>query len=253
LQEAMKAVALELPAALDRTAALATQALAEGDLSLAAACAGIVVLTEHLQAALYVHAMRMLGVLAAAGPGAAAEGSDGLLAWAGAAIAHDYGVLPSWPPASVAMLMERARQAPSDVGLALACALGEVCERNGEDAEFAAIQAQVAAMAIQPDASPFWRGHWAIVSAWHLCAFAKVAEARRCFEVAHELATAHGLIGLATQAALQRARLVEWRSDPAAALSLADAAVGAGDPARTPLWFADQADVHCCVALSALD
>ena len=253
LPVAMKALSLEVPGALDRMAALAAEAHAEGDLPLATAAAGIVVLTEHLEASLYRHAMRMLALLAAVGPDSAAAGNEGLLAWAGAAIAHDYGVLPSWHPANVAMLMERARQAPTDVALALACALGEVCERNGEDAEFAAIQAQVAALTVRPDASPFWRGHWAIVSAWHLCAFAKVEEARQCFEVAHSLATAHGLRGLATQAALQRARLVEWRRDPAAALTMAKEAVEAGDPARTPLWFADLADVHCCVALRAFD
>ncbi len=253
LLAALQALSLEVPDALDRTAALAVQAQAEGDLAQAAAAAGIVVLTEHLQAARYQHTMRMLGILTEVGADAAAGSGTALLAWSGAAIAHDYGVLPSWPAANFAMLIERARDAPTDVVLALACALGEVCERNGQDAEFASIQALVAALAVRPDASPFWRGHWAIVAAWHLCAFAKVDEAHHSFEVASALATGHGLGGLATQVALQRARLIEWRRDPAAALTLAGEAVATGDPARMPLWFADLADVHCCVALRAFD
>jgi hypothetical protein len=253
LLEAMKALSLEVPDALDRAVALAVRAQEEGDFPLAAAAAGIVVLTEHVQAAVYRHAMRMLGVLAAVGPDAASSGSNGLLAWAGAAIARDYGVLPSWPAANATMLMERAQDAPADVALALACALGEVCERNGDDAEFAMIQAQVAALGVGPDASPFWRGHWNIVSAWHLCAFAKVDEARHSFDAAGSLAAAHGLRGLAAQTALQRARLIEWRHDPEGALALAHQAVGHGDSARTPLWFADLADVQCSVALRALD
>jgi hypothetical protein len=184
---ALKSIALEVPDALDRTAALAIQAHADDDLAMAAAAAGLVVLAEHLQAGMYKHAMRMIGVLAEVGPDVA-SGNEGLLAWAGAAIAHDYGVLPSWPAANLAWLMELAMAAPADYGLALACSLGEVCERNGQDAEFAAIQAQVAAIEVSPDASAFWQGHWSIVCAWHLCAFAKVDEARFRFEKAQALA-----------------------------------------------------------------
>jgi len=33
--------------------------------------------------------------------------------------------------------------------------------------------------------------------------------------------------------------LIEWRVDPARAAALAEAAVARGDPARTPLWFAE--------------
>jgi hypothetical protein len=114
------ALCSEAPDALDRLAALAVQALADGDLPLAAASAGTAVLAEHLQSAIYRHAPRMLGVLAAAGPDSAAVAADGLLAWAGAAVAHDYGVLPSWPRPDIATLMERAQQAATDTVLALA-------------------------------------------------------------------------------------------------------------------------------------
>jgi hypothetical protein len=248
-----RALAAEAPDALDRMAALAERALAARDLPLAAAAAGAVVLTEHLQSALYRHAARMLVVLAAAGPDAGADGSDGLFAWAGAAVAHDYGVLPSWPRADVAMLIERTRNAPTDVALALGCALGEVCERNGEDAEFAALRARMAAFAVQPGASPFWRGHWAIVCAWQLASFGRTIDARQQLETAQALAAAHGLVGLGATAALQRARLVEWRDDPARAVLLAEQAVAVGDASRTPLWLADQADVCCRVALQAQD
>src|SRR4051794_1922049 len=103
LQTVCLALASEAPDGLDRMAAMAVRALADGDLPLAAASAGAAVLVEHVQAAIYRHAPRMLGVLAAAGPDAAATGADGLLAWAGAAIAHDYGVLPSWPRPDIGM------------------------------------------------------------------------------------------------------------------------------------------------------
>ena len=130
--DAARAVAAESEGALDTLAALALRAQAEGDSAVAAAAAGLAVLVEHLQSSRYAHAPRMLAVLAEAGP-VAAEGGDGLLAWAGAAVAHDYGVLPSWPGADVSMLMERAQRAPADVALAVACAVGEICERNGHD------------------------------------------------------------------------------------------------------------------------
>ena len=52
---------------------------------------------------------------------------------------------------------------------------------------------------------------------------------------------------------LQRARLIEWRTDPARASALVDQAIALGDPAATPLWFADQADVRCRIALNARD
>ena len=253
LLEVMHALSAQAPGALDRAAALALRAQAEGHAAVAVAAAGLVVLVEHLQAAVYRHAMAMLGVLAALGPDAAGTATEGLLAWAGASIAHDYGVLPAWPPASVALLMERARGVPSDIALALACALGELCERHGEDAEFELLFAQVAALEKRADASPFWRGHWAIVAAWHLYAFAKVDEARERLVLAQQLAAEHRLPALAAVAALQRARLVECGSDPTAALALAAEAAAAGDAASTPLWWADQADVRCRVALRADD
>jgi hypothetical protein len=247
------ALAEELPDAGDHLTAIAERALAEGRTGLAAAAAGVALLADHLRSANYGNAPRLLAVLQAAGPASAAVGSDGLLAWAGAAVARDYAMLPGWPAADVGALMTRARQAPTDVALALACALGEVCERNGEDGAFEVLQAQVAAMGALPGASPFWRGYWAIVSAWHLCGFGKVDGAREMLETAQALAAEHGLVSLGASAALQRSRLLEWRSDPERALALADQAVAAGDPSTTPLWFADQADVRCSVAMRGLD
>lgn len=247
------ALADEAPGAVDQLAALAVLALAQGDLPLAAAGAGTVVLAEHLQWTLHHHTPRMLGVLAAAGPDAAAAGADALLAWAGAAVAHDYNVLPSWPRADIGMLMERAQRAPTDVALALGCALVEVCERNGEDTEFAALQARLAGFEVQPVASPYWRGHLGVVCAWYLNSFGKVDEASQRLEVAQALAAARGLKNLGAVVALNRARLIEWRRDPAKAGVLAEQAVAQGDPARTPLWFADQADVRCRIALAARD
>lgn len=248
-----RSLADEAPGALDQIAELAAQALACGERPLAAAAAGTVVLAEHLQWALHRHSSRMLGVLASAGPDAAAAGEDGLLAWAGAAVAHDYGVLPSWPAADVSMLMERAQQAPPDVALALGCALVEVCERNGEDAEFAALQAQLAGVEVQPAASPFWRAHLGVVCAWYLNAFGSLDEAAQRLEAAQALAAAHGLKDAAAVVALNHARLIEWRRDPDRAVALAAQAAAQGDPARTPLWFADQADVRCRIALAARD
>ena len=212
--ELRTALAAESPGALDRMAALAEQAAAAKDLPVTAASAGTAVLFEHVQWAGHRHASRMLGLLAAAGPDAASAGPDGLFAWAGAAVAHDYGVLPSWPSPDIDMLMERARHAPNDAALALGCALAEVCERNGEDVEFAALHAQMAAFEVQDRASPFWRGHWSIACAWHLHSFGKVAEASQRLEMAQGLAAGHGLQGLGATAALQRARLIECRRDP---------------------------------------
>ena len=252
-QHLRAALASEAPGALDELAAYAVTALAGGVPALAAASAGLAVLTEHLHAAIYRHAPRMLGILATVGPDAAADGADGLLAWAGAAIAHDYGVLPSWPRPDIATLMERAQTAPADVTLALACALGEVCERSGEDAEFAALLARVAAVEVQPDAAPFWRGHWAVVSAWHLHSFGRLDETLQRLQAAQALAARHHLPMLGATAALQRARLIECRRDPATALALADSAIAHGDPARTPLWWADHADIRCRIALQAAD
>jgi hypothetical protein len=252
LKQAGRAIAAESEGALDALAAFALRAQSEGDSAVAAAAAGLAVLVEHLQSSRYAHAPRMLALLAEAGP-MAAEGGDGLLAWAGAAVAHDYGVLPSWPGADVSMLMERAQRAPADVALAVACALGEVCERNGQDAEFAMLQAQMEAVEAQPDASPFWRGHWTIVSAWHLQSFSYVEAAAARLAEAQALAATHGLAGLGAVADLQRARLVEWRRDPAAALALAERAMATADPAGTPLRFADRADVRCRVAMRGSD
>ena len=243
---------VEAPGALDAMAALATEALAAGQPTLAACAASSVVLVEHLTAALYRHAADMLGILAHVGP-VAAEGPEGLVAWAGAAVAHDYGVLPSWPCADPALLLERAHRAPPDVALMLACALGEVCERNGDDAGFATMQAQMSGVEAGGAASPFWRGHWAIVCAWHLASFARNHEAMALLAQAQTLAREHGLRAMHATADLQCARLAVWDGDPAQVLAMADRAVSAGDPLRTPLWFADRADVRCRIALRALD
>jgi hypothetical protein len=232
-------------------AAVATDALATDRLTLAACAASSVVLLEHLTAALYRHAADMLGILASVGP-AAAEEPEGLVAWAGAAVAHDYGVLPSWPAADAALLLERTQRAPADVALMLACALGEICERNGDDAGFATVQAQMAGVEARGNASPVWRGHWAVVCAWHLASFARTDEAMDLLAKARALALEHGLHEMGAAADLQCARLAVWDGDPAQALALADRAVSAGNPSRTPLWFADRADVRCRVALRSL-
>lgn len=245
-------LALEAPGALDAMAVLATDALAVGQATLAACAAASVVLVEHLTAALYRHAADMLGILAHVGP-SAADDPEGLVAWAGAAVARDYGVLPSWPPADTALLLERVQRAPADVALMLACALGEICERNGDDAGFATLQAQMAGVEACGHASPFWRGHWAVVCAWHLASFAKNREAMALLAEAQRLALEHGLREMGATADLQCARLAVWDGDPVQVLAMAHRAAAAGDPARTPLWFADRADVRCRMALRALD
>jgi hypothetical protein len=246
------AVGREEPGAIDAIAALAVQSVV-GDQLLAASCAGLTVLVEHLRSAGYRHASRMLTVLDAIGPAAAAGSDEGLLAWAGAAIANDYGVLPSWPHADVAILMERVRTAPADIALALGAALGEVCERNGRDADFAALLAQLGGAESDGAAAPFWRGHWAIASAWHLVSFGRLDDAAARLELAQMLAAANGLYDLGATAALQRARLIESSRDPVRAMALANGAVARGDPARTPLWLADRDDVRCRLALHGGD
>jgi len=245
------AMSRETPGALDECAALAVRALSEGQPARAAAAAGTALLMEHLRSVKYLHAPRMLGVLASVGPDACDAGDDGLLAWAGAAIAHDYGVLPSWPRPDISTLVERAVLATADVSLALACALGEVCERNGHDAEFCILQAQMAGIETHADASPLWRGYWAITTAWTLVSAGRRDDGARKLADAESLAAQHGLPELGVNAGLQRARLVEWRRDPEAALVLAEAAVVRGNPAAAPLWWADHADIQCRIALRA--
>ena len=98
LLELVRALSVQAPGALDSAAALALRAQAQGQAPRAAAAAGRVILVEHLQAAVYRHAMAMLGVLAAVDPEAPGTSAEGLLAWAGAAIAHNYGA-PEWRPA----------------------------------------------------------------------------------------------------------------------------------------------------------
>ena len=230
-------------------AAVATDALAADRLTLAACAASSVVLLEHLTAALYRHAADMLGILASVGP-AAAEGPEGLVAWAGAAVAHDYGVLPSWPAADAALLLERAHRAPADVALMLACALGEICERNGDDTGFATVQTQMAGVEARGNASPVWRGHWAVVCAWHLASFARTDEAMDLLAKARALALEHGLHEMGAAADLQCAAACGTAIRRGAG---PERAVSAGYPSRTPLWFADRADVRCRVALRALD
>lgn len=249
MAELQRCLSTEAPDALGRLAALADAALSQSNLRLAADCAGLVVLAEHVQAARHQHTSHMLVVLATTGADVADTVFGGVLAWAGATVARDYNVLSSWPRADIDLLLERAKRSSADVALALGCALGEACERNGLDAEFAIVQAQLAGRELQADASPFWRGYWAITSAWHLYAFGRPDEALKRLEVAQALAATHALRGLGATAALQRARVIESERDPALAVRLADAAAAQGDPSRTPLWFADQADVHCRIAL----
>ena len=249
---AQAGIANEVPGALDAMAAVATEALAADQPTLAACAASSVVLVEHRVAAMYRHTADMLNILARVGS-AAADASEGLVAWAGAAVARDYGVLPSWPPADQPLLLERAQRAPADTALMLACALGEICQSNGDNTGFATLQAQMAGVAARGQASPVWLGHWAMVCAWHLTSFGKNDDAMALLAQAQALARQHGLRQMGAAADLQCARLSVWHGDPSQALAMADRAVSAGDPSRTPLWFADHADVRCRLALRALD
>lgn len=239
--------------ALERMAALAEQAWTQGEAGLAANAAGAVVLAEHLGATRYHHAGRMLALLDAVGFDGVLPGPAGLPALAGAAVAHDYGALPSWPAADVTQLRDLARLAPADVALAVGCALGEVCERNGLAAEFASLHAQLAAVCAQPEASACWRGLWAITSAWQLSSRGHVDAARAELGAAQALAVAHGLVDLGANIGLQRARLIVSRQDARAALDLAQQALQGVDPVKAPLRFADAADVRARVALRAQD
>jgi hypothetical protein len=206
-------LATEAPGALDAMAALAIDALAAGKLTLAASAASSVVLVEHVTAALYRHAADMLGILAQVGP-SAAEGPDGLVAWAGAAVAHDYGVSAVLARRRPGAASRGAQRAPADVALMLACALGEICERNGDDAGFASLQAQMAGVEARGNASPVWRGHWAIVCAWHL---GVVRQGRRGDGAARQGAGARARAwpardGCRGRPAVRAARGVAWRS-----------------------------------------
>ena len=192
----------------------------------------------------------------ACSPGSAptpAPKAEGLLAWAGALVAHDYGVLPSWPHADVAMLMDRAQQAPADVALALGCALGEVCERNGDDAEFAAAGADGGGRDRAGGSAALARllGHHDGVAP------DVVRQARRSSE------EARGRAGAGGDARPRRARgqrrpatrsSSRWQRDPAAALALADAAVAPAQPGRgAASGGPDQADIRAGSPCAAAD
>jgi hypothetical protein len=252
-QQAWDAIRVERPGAVGLMVALAEQAWAQGDTGPAANAAGAVVLVEHLTASRHRHAERMLRLMAAIGIDHVEPGPGGLTALAGAAVAHDYGALPSWPAVDMARLRDLARVAPADVALAAGCALGEVCERNGLSAEFASLHAQLAAVRTLPGASAFWRGHWAITCAWQLSSTGDRDAAHDELCAAQEEAAAAGLDDLAANLALQHARLVDSLQDPVAALALAQQAVAGASPASAPLRFADLADVQARIALRRLD
>ena len=247
-------VAKEHRGALDSMAEMAVAALAAGQPSVASASAATVLLVEHSRMTRHSHLKAMIDVLTATGaPACGGTTLEGLIAWAGAALAMSYSQLPGWPQPDLHGLIANALQKSPDVALMLACALGEDSERCGRDADFAWLDGQVSQIERLPEVSPFWRGYWAIVSGWHLHSFGKPADACAQLERAEALAATHQLAELGTVSRLHRARLIEALRDPAEALALADRAISKGDPVHQPGWWAEHEDVKCRVALTAGD
>jgi hypothetical protein len=241
---------------------LAETAHARGTPEIAAGAAGLVIVGEHLGAAIYRHSTRARALLTLAQLPAAPRRVEDFLACAGAVVCEAYG---TWPEHGRAELRQRvgewldsirstlALQQSPDVILLWCCALGEWCERNGRAAEFEGIAAVAEQADLDDRASAWLRAHWRVVRAWHLQAFGHTRQADASLVQAERLAHEAGLPALEAMVWLQQARLTLWRFDGERAREVAARAASRGDARRTPIWLADQADVECRLALVAGD
>jgi hypothetical protein len=258
LAAALRELAEERFSALEDLIAFAEAAHARDDQGAAMGAAGLVLIAEHLRAAIYEHSARARALLLHGSLPDRPFGAEELLACAGAVICEAYG---TWPDDRRAALRQRihawvasmrsfvALPLSADVVLLSACALGEWCERNGEVAGFEGIAAVAEQVGLDPGASPWSRAHWSVVSAWHLHAFGHVQRANATLLQAERLAHDAGLPALEAMVWLQQARLTLWRTDGDRAREVAALAASRGDALRTPVWLADQSDAECRVAL----
>lgn len=144
-------------------------------------------------------------------------------------------------------------RAEPDAVLAWCTAAAEWCERNGLDHEFSRLQPRAAVADADPGATPWARVHWRIAAAWHHEWFGRRGDVAALLDEALALAHAAGDLGLQVIVQLKQARLALARSDPAAAVALAQRAAAHADEATSPLWLADAADVEARAALGRGD
>lgn len=262
LSEALSELAEERFSVLEGLVAFAEAALAREDGRVALGAAGLVVVAEHLRAALYQHSPRARALLQMGTLPATPRSAEDFLACAGAVICEAYG---TWPETDRVDLRKRvigwvasirtvaAMRLSADLILLWACVLGEWCERNGEAGDFQDIVAVAEQADLARAAAPWLRAQWCVVHAWHLQAFGHLRQAES--ELHRAEATAHdaGLPALEAMVWLQQARLVLWRVNGERAREVAARAASRGDVLRTPIWLADQADTECRVALLAGD
>lgn len=258
LAQALSELAEERFSVLEGLIAFAEAAHARNDPGAAMGAAGLVLVAEHLRAAIYEHSARARALLLLGSLPQRPLGAEEFLACAGAVICEAYG---TWPDDRRADLRERihawvasmrsfvALPLSADVVLLSACALGEWCERNGEVAGFEGIAAVAEQADLDPDAAPWLRAHWCVVSAWHLQVFGHTQRANAKLLQAERLAHDAGLPALEAMVWLQQARLTLWRTDADRAREVAALAASRGDALRTPVWLADQSDAECRVAL----
>ncbi len=91
--------------------------------------------------------------------------------------------------------------------------------------------------------------HWRIAAAWHHEWFCRRGDVAALLDEALVLARAAGDLGLQVIVQLKQARLALARSDPVAAVALAQCAAVHADEATSPLWLADAADVEARAAM----
>ncbi|HQR22171.1 MAG TPA: hypothetical protein PKV98_14975 [Burkholderiaceae bacterium] len=262
LRQALRALVEERFDTLEGLVLLAEESHAQGVGPVAMAAAGLVVVGEHLRAAVYEHSARATVLLSIAPLPPAPRLQEEVLACAGAVVCESYG---TWPAVDAARMHDGIRQwvtgvrsvlslgLAADVVLIWVCALGEWCERNGLAAEFESVAAVAERADLDPGASPWMRAHWRVVQAWHLQAFGHTKQADAMLVQAEKLAHDAGLPALEAMVWLQQARLTLWRFDGERARDAAARAASRGDARRSPVWLADQADVECRLALVAGD
>ncbi len=177
---------------------------------------------------------------------------------AGLAVAQTFGLLDAGREGPAVALIRAGlagaadaaiERAEPDAVLAWCTAAAEWCERNGLDHEFSRLQPRAAVADANAAASPWARVHWRIAAAWHHEWFGRRGDVAALLDEALVLARSAGDLGLQVIVQLKQARLALARSDPVAAVALAQRAATHADEATSPLWLADAADVEARAAM----
>lgn len=212
-------------------------------------------LRSHLDARSYVPCVASAPALAVP---RGFECDDDLRAAAALAIAETFGLLDAGRAAAAVEFIraglagaadEALDHAEPEATLAWCTAAAEWCERNGLDHEFSRLQPRAAVADSSVAASPWARVHWRIAAAWHHEWFGRRGDVAALLDEAVVLARAAGDLGLQVNVQMKQARLALARSDPVAAVALAQCAAVHADETTSPLWLADAADVEARAAM----